>query len=171
MKLIIGLLGVGFLTWFVLQPFGYAGVVAEDLENRTHAAIEAQGAVGIDVSVERSPVGRTVYLSGDVPDNLKREMREIALGQPGVSDARWAGEEAEPASDGTEVADASDAQATASASEVADCQDVIAALLAEDRIQFRSGSAYLNPASNRLLDRLAEAAAGWPGGQDRHYRP
>lgn len=160
MKLIIGLLGIGVLTWFVLQPLGYARAVAEDLESRTLSAIEAQGAEGIDVSVDRSPVGRTIYLSGEVPDNLKRQMREIALGQRGVSDALWAGEEVAAADNGEAATSTS---VGASSAEVASCQSNISALLAEDTIQFRSGSAYLNPASNRLLDRLADATGDCAG--------
>ncbi len=159
MKLIIGLLGIGALTWFVLQPLGYARAVADDLETRTLAAIEAEGAQDISVRVDRSPVGRTVHLSGDVPNAVKRRISEIAIGQSGVFSALWNGEDILAAGDDGETEAASGADEAA----ISNCQGEISALLAEESILFRSGSAYLSPASNRLLDRLAEAAGDCEG--------
>jgi outer membrane protein OmpA-like peptidoglycan-associated protein len=43
------------------------------------------------------------------------------------------------------------------------CVDALNAAIASDRIQFRSGSPYLNPDARRLLDRIAEAAGECPG--------
>lgn len=155
-KLLLGLLGVAFLTWFTLQPLGGARAVAEDLEARTAAALEAEGAEGISVRAERRPVSRTITLAGDVPDDIKRRIREIALAQPGVSAAVWAGE----ADAGPPTTAASGEPAATEAVTVADCQTAIDDAIAGGQIQFRSGSAYLSPASNRLIDALAEAARG-----------
>ena len=154
MKLIIGLLGVGLLTWLFLGPFGHARTIADDLENRALAALEAEGAEGVSVSVSRRPVGRTIYLDGDFPDDVKRRMSEIALAQHGVSNVVWDSGEPEPATG---------EGATATSAAVASCQDEISGIVAEESIQFQMGSTYVSPASGRLLDRIAEAAGDCDG--------
>lgn len=143
-KFLIGLLGVGLVTWLSLGPFGQAQTIADDLESRTRAALEAEGAVGVEVRVPRHPVSRTIHLTGSFPNDLKRRMREIALAQRGVFGVMW--------DDSAEDDNAATARAAA------DCQAQLNALVSQDTIQFRSGSPYINPASARLLDRISEAA-------------
>lgn len=105
-KFLVGVAGVGLLTWLWLGPLGGAAAIAD----RGHAGrAEAPSAE-----------------AGETPE-----------GQP-----------------------AEDAEATAPTGA---CVDELNAAISSDRIQFRSGSPYLNPDARRLLDRIAEAATDCPG--------
>lgn len=146
-KLLAGIAATGIVTWASLMLFGGARAIADDLESRTANALESEGATGINVRVPRSPVSRTIHLAGNVPDDLKLRMRQIALDQSGVSGAVW---ESETEADSeTVLAEAANR-----------CQAELEALMAEQQITFRSGSPYINPESARLLDRIAETARG-----------
>lgn len=149
-KLLTGLAATGVLVWASLMPFGGAAGVADDLENRTATALQDEGAADVLVRVPRRPVRRVVHLSGDYPDALRLRAREIALAQFGVAGAIW----------DVEAPAADDASVAANARR---CQAELEALTADDQINFRSGSAYINPVSARLIDRIAEAARGCDG--------
>lgn len=151
-KFLIGLFAVGLLTWFWLGPLGESRAIADDIENRTAEALAAGGLDGVTVSVPRHPVSRTVILDGDIPNEARADMLAIARAQYGVAGAEWAaGTERDV--DTTELDAAVDGE----------CLDAVNAAIASDRIQFRSGSPYLNPAAHRLLDRIAAAARDCPG--------
>ncbi|MGP1281873.1 MAG: OmpA family protein [Parasphingopyxis sp.] len=147
-KLLIGVLAVGLLTWLWLQPFGQANAIAEDLENRATEVLAARGADAVRIAVPRSPVRRTIELAGELPNDERAEIRETIAAVPGVADATWRQPDAE------EI----DAAMTAEASAAETCRAELNAVIAGHRIQFRSGSPYINPPSQRMLDRLAEAA-------------
>jgi OOP family OmpA-OmpF porin len=152
-KFLVGLLGVGLLTWLWLGPLGEADAIADDIENRTSEALATEGAEDVAISVPHNPVRRVVMLEGDFPNGVRAEMLEIARAQRGVAGAEWIVEEP------VETAEL-EAASTAATSE---CLDAVNAAIASDRIQFRSGSPYLNPAAHRLLDRIAAAARDCPG--------
>ncbi|MEM8696905.1 MAG: OmpA family protein [Pseudomonadota bacterium] len=152
-KLLVGLLAVGLLTWLWLQPFGAASTVAEDIEIRATESVAATGISDVGIAVPRNPVRRTVALTGDVPNGQRAEIRETIAALPGVADAVW--EEPAPA----EIAERTAAETSAAQT----CREELETVIASHRIQFRSGSPYINPESQRLLDRMAEAARGCTG--------
>lgn len=147
-KFLVGLAGVGLLTWLWLQPLGNAAAIADDLEIRSVAALEEGSVSGATVSVSRSPVSRTVILEGELPNDLRAEIRDTVIAVRGVSDAVWA----QPTAEEIEVATA-EAEAV-----VEGCRADVEEVIASHTITFRSGSPYINPPSARMLDRLAEAA-------------
>lgn len=144
-KLLIGLLGVAMVTWLWLQPFGQAAAIAYDLQERTTQALAAQDAADVEITVSTDPVRRSIALDGDVANDRRGELREAVMAVSGVSTVVWNTPEAPE-----EIA------ADTSAAE--SCRDRVATAIGEERIQFRSGSPYLNPAARRMLDRIAEAA-------------
>lgn len=152
-KLLVGLLAVGLLTWVWLEPFGQAGAIADDIESRASETLAARGAGNVGVSVPRSPVRRTLELDGDLPNMERAELLEAVQALDGVSSATWA------RPDAAEAVEMATAQATAAET----CRDELNAVIASHRIQFRSGSPYLNPTAQRLLDRMAEVARDCTG--------
>nr|WP_176869815.1 OmpA family protein [Parasphingopyxis algicola]QLC25503.1 OmpA family protein [Parasphingopyxis algicola] len=152
-KLLIGLLAVGLLTWLWLEPFGQAEAIADELENRAAEALAARGGDTVRIAVSRNPVRRTIELEGALPNSERAEIRETVAALPGVADATWT----QP--DAAEI----DAAETAEASAAEACRAELNAVIASHRIQFRSGSPYINPPSQRMLDRLAEAARDCSG--------
>ncbi len=121
-KFLIGFVGVGIVTWLFLGPFGHARTIADDLESRTLAALDVQGAGNITARVPRRPVRRVIYLSGDVPQGVKRQMSDVALELPGVGDVVW-NEQGDEGGQGTARA-------------VADCQQQLSTIVSEDRTSF-----------------------------------
>lgn len=152
-KFLVGLLAVGLLTWAWLQPFGQARMIADDIENRVTQTLAARGHDTVSVTVPRSPVHRTVALQGDVPNGERAELLAAVQALDGVSSASWI------QADAAEAAEVATAATTAA--EI--CRDALNTVFASHRIQFRSGSPYLNAESRRLLDRIAEAAQGCRG--------
>lgn len=152
-KILVGLLAVGLLTWAWLQPFGQARAIADDIENRATETLAAQGFDTVSVTVPRSPVHRTVALQGDVPNGERAELLEAVQALDGIANASWI------------QADAAEAEevATAATTAAQTCRDELNTVIASHRIQFRSGSPYINPESQRLLDRMAEAARDCSG--------
>lgn len=149
-KLLIGILGVAMVTWLSLQPFGQAAAIADDLEQRATEALATQDAEDVTISVQTDPVRRTIALDGDVDNERRGVLRDAVMAVSGVSSVVWTTPEAPE----TAAADTSAAES---------CRDTVTAAIGDERIQFRSGSPYLNPAARRLLDRIAEAAGDCQG--------
>ena len=154
-KLLVGLLVVGFITWLWLQPFGNSAAIADDIEARAADALASENVAGVDISVPRDPVRRTVNLAGDISNDERATAREMVAALDGVSDASW------PVEDATEESAA--VAETAVDSAAAACRDQANTVIASHRITFRSGSPYINPPSQQMLDRLAEALQGCEG--------
>lgn len=147
-KFLVGLLTVGLLTWLWLQPFGQAAAIADDIEHRATETLAARGAGNIAVTVPRSPVHRTLELDGDLPNVERAELLEAVQALDGVSSATWA------RPDVAEAAEVATAEITAAET----CRNELNTVIASHRIQFRSGSPYLNPEAQRLLDEIADVA-------------
>jgi OOP family OmpA-OmpF porin len=149
-KLVIGVVAVAILTWLWLAPLGQASVIADRLEDEARVALADAGAGDAELRVARDPVRRLIELRGTYPNEVRRRMRETLIALPGVYDAVWIDPDpAETASAGAEA--------------IANCQDELSAITAADRIQFRSGSPYINPDSARILDRVAQIARDCEG--------
>ncbi len=95
-----------------------------------------------------------------MPDEAKQEALAAVLAIPGVSTARWRGEE--PVTDAGEGS-TGDSADPATEAKIADCQAEVDKMVGERKITFRSGSAYVSPEANRILDDLAEALKACSG--------
>ncbi|MEQ1510489.1 MAG: OmpA family protein [Sphingopyxis sp.] len=121
------------------------------LQGNSEAALGNAGGTGVSVAFERDPaLTRIAILSGTADDATKAALLAAVRAVPGVKDARWA-------DDGAAATATPPAEAPASAATVANCQAQVDAAINGQTIQFRSGSAYINPASNGLIDALAAA--------------
>lgn len=150
-KFLIGFLGVGLLTWLWLQPLGHSAAIATDLEQRAVEALAAQEAGAVTLTVHDNPVRRAITLDGNVSNDERAQLRDAVMAVSGVSEVTWAQ---------SELADAERTDADGAAQS---CHNAVVMAISEERIQFRSGSPYLNPAARRLLDRIADAARDCEG--------
>jgi len=125
-----------------------------ELENRTQTEMTAQGMSDVTVTFSRDPIARNAVLDGDVDDATKQKALATALAIPGVSGAGWKGETVVA---GGASGDASDPADPVMKEKIADCQAKVDAIMKAEKISFRSGSAYVSPASNKILDKLASA--------------
>ncbi|QJB69121.1 OmpA family protein [Parasphingorhabdus halotolerans] len=129
------------------------------LEQKSQTELTAQGMDGVKVAFARDPLSRTAILDGDVADDVKQKAMAAVLAVPGVSSARWAGDiNVAAASSGKNSAgDEANANDPATQEKIAKCQDGVDKTIEGKKLSFRSGSAYVSPASNKLLDEVAAA--------------
>ncbi len=123
------------------------------LENAAQTEMTAQGMEGVKVSLPRDPLSRKAVLDGDVSDDVKHKALNAVSAITGSS-AVWAGGDLVAGSK-TDVGD-EDANPAATAA-VTNCQNGIDQAIEGEKLSFRSGSAYISPASNKLLDKIAAA--------------
>lgn len=115
------------------------------LENAAQTEITAQGMEGVKVAFSREPLSRKAVLDGDVSDDVKQKALSAVSGIAGVSSAVWAG--GDTVDEGAQNADPA----------VTTCQKGVDEAIGDEKLSFRSGSAYVSPASNQLLDKIAAA--------------
>lgn len=121
----------------------------DKLQSGAETALGNAGGTGVTVAFGREPMlTRIATLSGPADAATKESLLAAVRAVPGVADARWA-------DDGADTA--APAEAPASAATVANCQAQVDAAITGQTIQFRSGSAYISPDSNGLIDALAAA--------------
>ncbi|WP_339826605.1 OmpA family protein [uncultured Parasphingorhabdus sp.] len=131
------------------------------LEQQAQTELAARGLDNTSVSFGRDPLSRSAVLDGDMPDDMKQEALGVVTAIAGVSGASWNGEEdAGTADDPNIIAPAID---SGDAKEIAKCQSGVDKIIAARNISFRSGSAYVSPESNKILDALAGALKACPG--------
>ncbi len=148
-KILIGAAATALLAWGAHSVFGHGTAFVDGLETQAKAALTAQGADGVSVSMEREPaLKRVVILSGDKSDAEKATLIAAMKAIPGVADARWD-------DDGAVAAKPAEVPATKEA--VAACQGDINTLMTGKTINFQSGSAYLAADSTAIIDELAKA--------------
>ncbi|GAA0487705.1 hypothetical protein GCM10009096_33270 [Parasphingorhabdus litoris] len=132
------------------------------LEKAAQTELTAQGMDGVEVSFAREPLSRKAILSGDVPDEMKQSALD-AVAETTGSSASWAGTNLVSGGnidDG--AADNSDASGDDANPAVASCQNSVDQAIGGEKLSFRSGSAYISPASNKLLDKIAAALKPCP---------
>ncbi|MFK7841190.1 MAG: OmpA family protein [Sphingorhabdus sp.] len=132
------------------------------LEQKAQTELAARGLDSASVSFDRSPLSRAAVLDGELADSSKQEAMSVVMAIPGVSSARWKG-----AVD-TETSDNGDGTATppvtaATQAKIETCQGDIDKIVAAKKINFRSGSAYVSPESNAILDELHAALKACDG--------
>lgn len=131
------------------------GLVAE-MQNKAQTELTAQGMDGVTVTFARDPLSRKAILDGEVDDDTKQAALETVMAIPGVSAASWQGEQPRNSADGSSV-DGSSSADPATQEKVAKCQGDVNQVIEAKKITFRSGSAYVSPVSNQILDEVAEA--------------
>ena len=156
---------VGATATVVLALVGHA-VTGETfisgLEQQAQAELTARGLDDASVRFGRDPLSRSAILDGDLADDAKQEALNVVMAIPGVSGASWQGQE------GLEKTAAEDGSATpevgsATLQKIAECQDGVDKITESSKISFRSGSAYVSPESNQILDRVAAALKACDG--------
>ena len=124
------------------------------LQQKAQTELAARGLETANVSFAQAPLSRAAILDGELPDSLKQEALEVVAATPGVSSARWKGEEAAPAVAAEEQPAATE---TPAQNRIAECQAGVDKVLDSKQISFRSGSAYVSLESKQILDELAAA--------------
>lgn len=125
------------------------------LEQNAQTELAARGLDNATVTLGRAPLSRSAILDGELADDAKQEALGVVAAIPGISGASWLGQkEATPAE--------TDQSGTATANsdtdgKIAKCQDGVDKIIETRKISFRSGSAYVSPDSNQILDILATA--------------
>jgi OOP family OmpA-OmpF porin len=119
------------------------------LEKSAQTEMTAKGIDGVTVAFDRDPLSRTAVLDGDVSEEAKQKALGAVLAIPGVSSARWKGEADIEAANGDGETD------PATAAKITQCQDGVDKAIEGKKLNFKSGSAYISPASNKLLDEVA----------------
>lgn len=125
------------------------------LEQQAQTELAARGLDNANVTLGRAPLSRSAILDGDLTDDAKQEALGVVTAIPGVSGASWLGQEetptAEPDKSGTAPVN------SGTEGKIAKCQDGVDKIIETRKISFRSGSAYVSPDSNQILDILAKA--------------
>lgn len=151
-KILTGAAATALLA--VVGHFATSDGLVSNLESKAQTELTAQGLSDVKVTFARDPLSRKAILEGDVSDETKQAALNTVMTIPGVSAASWLGEqptEQVSASDGSEKLD------QAVQEKVTKCQDDVDKIIESKKINFRSGSAYVSPASNQILDEVAEA--------------
>ncbi|MEO9467497.1 OmpA family protein [Parasphingorhabdus sp.] len=120
------------------------------LEESVNTELAAQGVEGVTASFSRDPLSRRATLDGDVRDEIKQKALGTVSAIAGVSRANWKGAAPLAASGGGAPALTSNDGANA-------CQASVDNAIAGEKLNFRSGSAYVSPASNKIIDSVAAA--------------
>jgi len=128
------------------------------LQSNAETALADRKMDGVSVAFGTDPLSRSAMLSGDVDDAAKEDALTLVRSQPGVSSAYWA-------DDGTDNTNKTDGDAGGNAANVTpatkekvnECQSGVNKSIEGKTINFASGSAYVSPASNRILNSVAEA--------------
>lgn len=120
------------------------------LEESVNTELAAQGVDGVTASFSRDPLARRAVLNGDVSDEVKQKALGTVSAMAGVSRANWKGAAAAEISEGEDSSQAGDNGANA-------CQASVDTAIAGEKLSFRSGSAYVSPASNKIIDAVATA--------------
>lgn len=137
------------------------GLVAK-LESKAQTELTAQGMDNVNVTFARDPLSRKAILDGDVDDETKQAALQTVMGIAGVSAAKWQGEQPADASD-ADSADGATTADPATREKISKCQDGVNQIIEAKKITFRSGSAYVSPVSNQILDEVAEALKSCDG--------
>ena len=139
----------GAAATVVLGLVGHAltgEVFISGLEQQAQTELDARGLDAASVRFNRDPLSRSAVLYGELADIPKQEALGVVMAIPGVSDVSWEAE-----------ANAEPATPSASEAKIGSCQEGVDKITQSKKINFRSGSAYISPDSNKILDEIAAA--------------
>ncbi len=153
-KILIGSVVTVLMALCAHHLFNTGYNFVDGLEEEANAQIAASGVNDVDVIFERDPaVTRTAILTGDVSENERDELIKLVQDIDGVGEVRWAEnhEDIKP----TEIAaEATSETAPQNGAVISKCQSDINAVMADKKINFNSGSAYVGPSNFKLIDEI-----------------
>lgn len=148
-KIIIGLLAAVLMTIIAHSILGAGTNFVDKLEATAKTQLNNAGVKGVDVAFEREPaISRTAILSGNIPQSDRDEIEQLVRAINGVAEVRWA-DDLDQSNDGNALGEADKIAAK--------CQNDINAVMAEKKINFKSGSAYVGPNNFALIDEIIVA--------------
>lgn len=153
-KLLTGAAATAVLA--LVGHFATSPSFVAELENSAQTEMTAQGLDGVSVAFARDPLSREAVLGGNVDDKAKHKALAAVSAIPGVSGASWQGDEPVATPDPAAPDDAASLD-PATQEKIANCQDGVDKSIEGAKLSFRSGSAYVSPASNKILDEVAAA--------------
>ncbi|WP_417622813.1 OmpA family protein [Parasphingorhabdus sp.] len=151
-------ISIGAAATVILALVGHAATgdkFVSGLEQKAQTELAARGLDAARVSFSRAPLSRRAILDGDLTDISKEEALNVVRAIPGVSNARWKGDDILEKDGGDGITESGLPPATRA--KIAKCQDDVDEIIASAKISFRSGSAYVSPESNQVLDKVAMA--------------
>jgi len=154
LKIIIGAGVTALLAWALHGPLGQGRAFMADLRVRSVHALAAQGLRDVRVTYPDAPYRRTARLSGAAA-SAERAIAVVS-GVAGSGGAVWSEEarnEPSPPAPAAQERPAPEQTGTARAF----CGQIVDTALAGRAMQFRAGSAWLNPPSRRLIADVAAA--------------
>ncbi len=150
----------GFVTTTILAWGAHAtmsGKLIDGLQSRAESALLAENISGVTMAFDREPMlKRSAVLSGNVSDADQQKALALVRSLPGIASVRWQGAEAGKPKPSQNPSAAAIVPA-ATQTKIDQCQGGVDSTIAGKTVQFRSGSAFLSPQSNRLLDDVAAA--------------
>lgn len=152
-RIAIGAGGAILLGWVAHGPLGYGAAFVQDLRERAAIALATGGLPDVSVDFQTQPLSRVATLSGTSASAKRNMASEILRTVPGISRARW-NDSAAPDARAAPAAETAD---------VGTCQKTIDKAVGGRTVSFRSGSAWLNPQSRRIIRDVAAALKQCPG--------
>ncbi len=152
-RIAIGAGAAMLLGWVAHGPLGYGAAFVQDLRERAAIALATGGLPDVSVDFQTHPLSRVATLSGTSASAKRSMASEILRTVPGISNARW----------NDSVAPDAHAAPAAETPDVATCQKSIDKAVDGRALSFRSGSAWLNPQSHRIIRDVAAALRQCPG--------
>lgn len=180
-KIAIGAGAAAALALIAHGPLGKGRAFIEALQHRAGDALVARGISAQGLSFQSAPLARVAILNGALPEASRADAAAIVNAVPGVAFTR-ADKGARPMA-GATIADTAEPEprfsapvapdadipttqptpSAGAAGDAARCQDGVDKAVAGRMLVFRSGSAWLNPQSRRIVADVAAALKGCPG--------
>lgn len=150
LKIMIGAAVTALLAWALHEPLGQGEAFMADLHARSVTALTTSGLGDVQIAYSDAPYARTARLSG-TNGPVERDRAIALVGDvEGSGGAVW--RDAAP-----ELKQAVVPAPASAAKAPIPCQRVVDAALAGRVMQFRSGSAWLNPQSRQIITDVAAA--------------
>ncbi len=169
-KIAIGAGAAALLGWAAHGPFGMGASFVEMLQRNAQTALTGGGIHDVSVTFPTTPLSRVAILDGTPREIDRLGATAMVNAIPGVSFARWAGKEAPAVSADLPEATSPDAPVNTAAPAVpaaspqaVQCQSGIDKVVNGRTLHFRSGSAWLNPESRRIIADVAATLKGCAG--------
>ena len=171
LKILIGAGATVLVAAIAHGPMGRGAAFMAQLQGHARAALATGGLGDIQVKFPDSPYARVAHLSGDVPLVRQTDALRLLRTVPGSAGAIWDGEPGGMADAGAPPPPAVNATnevepvppastqppAQAAIARPGICQNNVDKVLAGRVMSFRSGSAWLNPQSRRIIADVAAA--------------
>lgn len=160
------------LAWFAHGPVGKGAAFVDGLRQSAGIALAAQGITTLSADFSTHPLSRVATLNGAPDSASSSNAAAIVNAVPGVSFTRWANGPAAnillsdendmvphasiaPGNAVAPVSPPTVATAKPASPEVVSCQDGVNQAVRGRSLNFRSGSAWLNPESRRIIKDVA----------------